>query len=132
MKLSFMGTRYIQWRCWMIPDKVNVNEWNPELLVRLECFILCNVNVSEWTIYWYAATTPSPPTTTRSISMIYTDVIVVRCRSSRPVHWFHEKNRLKITDHIEQNSVRVIMVTICTIEYMSETSRIIIDLYLKY
>jgi len=43
------------------------------------------------------------------------------------VRWInHEKNQLKLTDHIEQNSVKVIMVTICTIEYMSETSRIII------
>ena len=132
MKLSFMGTRYIQWRCWMLPDKVNVNEWNPELLVRLECFILCNVNVSASTIYWSAATSPSPPTTIGSISIRYTDVIVVLCRSSRPVCWInHEKNQLKLTDHIEQNSVRVIMVTICTIEYMSETSRIIIGLYLR-
>jgi len=51
VELSFVGTRYIQWRCWMLPDEVNVNEWNPGLMVRLECFILCNVNVSDSTIY---------------------------------------------------------------------------------
>lgn len=39
--------------------------------------------------------------------------------------FFTLENKLKITDHIEQNSIRVIMITICTIEYMSKTSRII-------
>ena len=145
---SSVGTRYIQWRCLTLPEiNVNIHGICVEMLMNgirncwygLNASYNVNVNVRSFRFnnveYWYAATSLPPPTTIGSIRIRCTDVIVVRrrCRSSRPIRWSHDKNReLKITNHIERNSVRVVIVTICTIEYMSETNRIITDLYLRY
>ena len=150
---SSVGTRYIRWRCLMWNEcwyswkfMLMAENWVEMLVSGIRNIWLCfncidyvNSNVPSFRCnnvqYWYAATSPPPPTTIGSIRIRCTDVIVVRrrCRSSRPIRWSHDKNReLQITNHIERHSVRVVRVTICTIEYMSETNRIITDLYLRY
>jgi len=106
---SSVGTRYIQWRCLMLPDGMNGNIHGicVEMLMNgiRDCWYNSNasyninVNVPSFKFnnveYWYAATSLPPPTTIGSIRIRCTDVIVVRrrCRSSRPIRWSHDKNR---------------------------------------
>jgi len=63
-------------------------------------------------------------TTTGSISFVYIDAVVVRCQNSS-MRWFQGKIVTIDDNHIEQNSIRSMINTIHTIEYMVKTNRTI-------